>query len=85
MDKLISELLILPERARKGDFVLNLSRGEGILGGIIGAPGTRIKNYVLCPRNSDPLKTNTFSRRTLGLTPCLPALGLQFLLRPVQH
>ena len=27
MDKLISELLILPERVRKGDFVLNLSKG----------------------------------------------------------
>ncbi len=27
MEKLISELLILPERVRKGDFVLNLSKG----------------------------------------------------------
>ena len=48
MDKLISELLIPPERVRKGDFVLNLSRGEGI----IGVPGTRVKNYIWCPRNS---------------------------------
>jgi hypothetical protein len=48
IDKLISELLILLERVRKGDFVLNLSRGEGI----IGVPGTRVKNYVWCPRNS---------------------------------
>ncbi len=27
MDKLISELIDLPERVRKGDFVLNLSKG----------------------------------------------------------
>jgi hypothetical protein len=43
MDKPTSELLILPERVRKGDFVLNLSRGEGI----IGVPGTRGPNA--CP------------------------------------
>jgi hypothetical protein len=28
MDKLISKLLIPPERVRKDDFVLNLSRGD---------------------------------------------------------
>ena len=32
LDKLISELLSPPERARKGDFVLNLSRGGRLRG-----------------------------------------------------
>ena len=32
MDKLISEPLILPERVRNGDFVLNLSRGGRLRG-----------------------------------------------------
>ena len=51
IDKLISKLLIPPERVRKGDFVFNLSRGEGI----IGVPGTRVKNYVWCPRRRQTL------------------------------
>jgi len=32
LEKLISELLSLPERARKGDFAFNLSRGGTLCG-----------------------------------------------------
>src|SRR3954447_11822028 len=43
MDKLISELLILPERVRKGDFVLNLSRG-------VTEPEQTLDQYVVTPQ-----------------------------------
>ena len=42
MDKLISELLILPERVRKGDFVLNLSKG-------VTEPEKTLDQYVVTP------------------------------------
>src|SRR5262245_36226852 len=43
MEKLISELFILPERVRKGDFVLNLSRG-------VTEPETTLDQYVVTPQ-----------------------------------
>ncbi|MGO9469323.1 MAG: hypothetical protein ACLQVF_34805, partial [Isosphaeraceae bacterium] len=43
MEKLISELLILPERVRKGDFVLNLSTG-------VTEPETTLEQYVVTPQ-----------------------------------
>src|SRR3954464_7203219 len=43
MDKLISELLILPERVRKGDFVLNLSKG-------VTEPEKNLEQYVVTPQ-----------------------------------
>ncbi len=43
MDKLISELLILPERVRKGDFVLNLSKG-------VTEPEKTLDDYVVTPQ-----------------------------------
>ena len=43
MDKLISELLILPERVRKGDFVLNLSKG-------VTEPEKTLDEYVVTPQ-----------------------------------
>src|SRR5262245_10567485 len=43
MEKLISELLILPERVRKGDFVLNLSRG-------VNEPEKTLDQYVVTPQ-----------------------------------
>ena len=43
MDKLISELLILPERVRKGDFVLNLSKG-------VTEPEKTLEQYVVTPQ-----------------------------------
>src|SRR6058998_2811407 len=43
MDKLISELLDLPERVRKGDFVLNLSKG-------ITEPEKTLEQYVVTPQ-----------------------------------
>src|SRR6516165_2971285 len=43
MEKLISELLILPERVRKGDFVLNLSKG-------VTEPEKTLEEYVVTPQ-----------------------------------
>src|SRR3954453_22831069 len=43
MDKLISELLILQERVRKGDFVLNLSKG-------VTDPEGTLEQYVVTPQ-----------------------------------
>src|SRR4051812_22506407 len=43
MDRLISELLILPERVRKGDFVLNLSKG-------VTEPEKTLDEYVVTPQ-----------------------------------
>ena len=43
MDKLISELLILPEKVRKGDFVLNLSKG-------VTEPEKTLDEYVVTPQ-----------------------------------
>jgi hypothetical protein len=43
MEKLISELLILPERVRKGDFVLNLSKG-------VTEPEKTLEQYVVTPQ-----------------------------------
>src|SRR5207302_1682373 len=43
MDKLIGELLILPERVRRGDFVLNLSRG-------VTEPEKTLDEYVVTPQ-----------------------------------
>ncbi len=43
MEKLISELLILPEKVRKGDFVLNLSKG-------VTEPEKTLEDYVVTPQ-----------------------------------
>ena len=43
MPKLISELLDLPERVRKGDFVLNLSKG-------VTEPAKTLEDYVVTPQ-----------------------------------
>ena len=43
MEKLISELLILPEKVRKGDFVLNLSKG-------VTEPEKTLDEYVVTPQ-----------------------------------
>ena len=43
MEKLISELIQLPERVRKGDFVLNLSRG-------VTEPEKTLDQYVVTPQ-----------------------------------
>ena len=43
MDKLISELLILPDKVRKGDFVLNLSKG-------VTEPEKTLEQYVVTPQ-----------------------------------
>src|ERR1700676_1320122 len=43
MEKLISELIELPERVRKGDFVLNLSKG-------VTEPEKTIEQYVVTPQ-----------------------------------
>src|SRR5215471_19557252 len=43
MEKLISDPLILPERVRKGDFVLNLSRG-------VTEPEKTLDEYVVTPQ-----------------------------------
>src|SRR5437879_2963266 len=43
MAKLISELLDLPERVRKGDFVLNLSKG-------VTEPAKTLEDYVVTPQ-----------------------------------
>ncbi len=42
-EKLISELLDLPERVRKGDFVLNLSKG-------VSEPDKTLSEYVVTPQ-----------------------------------
>jgi chromosomal replication initiation ATPase DnaA len=42
-DKLISELIELPERVRKGDFVLNLSKG-------VTEPDKTLEQYVVTPQ-----------------------------------
>ena len=42
-EKLISELLDLPERVRKGDFVLNLSKG-------VTEPEKTLEQYVVTPQ-----------------------------------
>src|SRR5437660_12639366 len=42
-EKLISDLLILPERVRKGDFVLNLSKG-------VTEPEKTLDEYVVTPQ-----------------------------------
>lgn len=42
-EKLISELLVLPDRVRKGDFVLNLSKA-------VTEPAQTIENYVVTPQ-----------------------------------
>src|SRR3954451_133792 len=42
-ERLISELLILPERVRKGDFVLNLSKG-------VNEPEKTLDEYVVTPQ-----------------------------------
>src|SRR5271170_5118595 len=42
-EKLISELLDLPERVRKGDFVLNLSKG-------VTEPDKTLHQYVVTPQ-----------------------------------
>ncbi len=43
MSKLISELLDLPERVRKGDFVLNLAQG-------VTEPEKTLQRYVVTPQ-----------------------------------
>jgi hypothetical protein len=43
MDRLISELLILPDKVRKGDFVLNLSKG-------VTEPEKTLEDYVVTPQ-----------------------------------
>src|SRR4051794_23911351 len=43
MEKLMSELVILPERVRKGNFVLNLSRG-------VTEPEKTLDRYVVTPQ-----------------------------------
>jgi len=43
MDKLISDILDLPERVRKGDFVLNLSKG-------VTEPEKTLAQYVVTPQ-----------------------------------
>lgn len=43
MDKLISDIIQLPERVRKGDFVLNLSRG-------VTEPDKTLDQYVVTPQ-----------------------------------
>ena len=43
MTKLISELLDLPDRVRKGDFVLNLSKG-------VTEPKKTLDQYVVTPQ-----------------------------------
>jgi hypothetical protein len=45
-EKLISELLDLPERVRKGDFVLNLSKG-------VTEPERTLEQYVVTPQLAD--------------------------------
>jgi hypothetical protein len=45
-EKLISELLDLPERVRKGDFVLNLSKG-------VTEPDKTLEQYVVTPQLAD--------------------------------
>jgi hypothetical protein len=42
-EKLISELLDLPEKVRKGDFVLNLARG-------VTEPDKTLEQYVVTPQ-----------------------------------
>ena len=42
-EKLISELIELPERVRKGDFVLNLSKG-------VTEPEKTLEQYVVTPQ-----------------------------------
>ena len=42
-DKLISEIIIVPERVRKGDFVLNLSKG-------VTEPEKTLEQYVVTPQ-----------------------------------
>jgi len=42
-EKLISELIILPDRVRKGDFVLNLSKG-------VTEPDKTLEQYVVTPQ-----------------------------------
>ena len=46
MTKLISELLDLPDRVRKGDFVLNLAVG-------VNEPEKTLHNYVVTPQLAD--------------------------------
>ena len=46
MEKLISELLDLPERVRKGDFVLILSKG-------VTEPEKTLEQYVVTPQLAD--------------------------------
>ncbi|QGJ70865.1 Bacteriophage resistance protein PglY [Planctomycetales bacterium 10988] len=43
MDKLISDILELPDKVRKGDFVLNLSKG-------VNEPGKTLEQYVVTPQ-----------------------------------
>ena len=43
MEKLISDLLILPDKVRKGDFVLNLSKG-------VTEPDKTLDEYVVTPQ-----------------------------------
>lgn len=43
MEKLISDLIIVPERVRKGDFVLNLSKG-------VTEPEKTLEQYVVTPQ-----------------------------------
>src|ERR1700737_3642494 len=42
-EKLISELIVLPDRVRKGDFALNLSKG-------VAEPGKTLEKYVVTPQ-----------------------------------
>jgi chromosomal replication initiation ATPase DnaA len=42
-EKLISDLIILPDRVRKGDFVLNLSKG-------VTEPEKTLEQYVVTPQ-----------------------------------
>ena len=42
-EKLISDLIIVPERVRKGDFVLNLSKG-------VTEPAQTLEQYVVTPQ-----------------------------------
>ncbi len=46
MDKLISEIIDLPDRVRKGDFVLNLSKG-------VTEPDKTLEQYVVTPQLAD--------------------------------
>jgi len=59
-EKLISELLDLPERVRKGDFVLNLSKA-------LRSPRRRWSEYVVTPQLvecfDDALKFHSFRCR----------------------